>query len=30
MMRCLGNPFCFGRTYEEPHGISEPDVAHII
>jgi hypothetical protein len=25
MMRCLGNPFWFGCTYADPHGISEPE-----
>ena len=25
-MRCLGNPFLFGCTFAEPHGISKPEV----
>jgi hypothetical protein len=27
MMRFPGNPFRFVCTFEEPHGISEPDVS---
>jgi hypothetical protein len=30
MIVCLGNPFQFGCTYVEPHGILEPYVTQIL